>query len=315
MTQTKTTLSIGIDVAKKHLDVHCHQDQTYIRVCNTCAGIKKLLKWMQDKEGSAFIVLEPSGGYEYLIEQTVLSMPHIKFAKVNAKQIRDFARSKGQLAKTDAIDAQIIAEYGALMSPRVSVVTSEQQRELSGLVRRRRQVVKTLSDEANRLEKSKLPAAKDSIENLMSFLKSEVKALDKMIRDIIKSHDELQSLYKLAQELRGIGPIVAATLLAGLPELGRINNKAISSLIGVAPHNVDSGTMRGTRHIQGGRSYVRQSLYLAALTATRYDGPIRDFYISMLARGKKPKVAIIACMRKMIVTLNAKTRDFYAMNA
>ncbi len=311
---TSNTISIDVDVAKKHLDVHCHQDLTYIQVCNNDAGLRKLFKWIALKDKIPLIVIEPSGGYEYLLEQTVISMPQMNIAKVNAKQIRDFARAKGKLAKTDQIDAQVIAEYGALMSPRVSMDTSEQQRELAALVMRRRQVVKTLSDENNRLEKVKLDTARKSILHLIAFLKSEIKSLDKMIRELIKKHTELRSLYKLAQEMRGIGPIVASTLIAGLPELGRISNKAISSLIGVAPHNVDSGTMRGTRHIQGGRAYIRQSLYLAALTATRYDGSTRDFYLSLIARGKKPKVAIIACMRKMIVVLNAQIRDHYALN-
>lgn len=315
MINTISTISIGVDVSKKYLDAHCHQDQKFIRVTNDSTGINKLVKWSLVKGNSPLIVIEPSGGYEYLLERKVSENRDFRVAKVNAKYIRDFARAKGRLAKTDQIDAQTIAEYGAIMSPRNNIDISAQQLELKALVIRRRQVVKTLSEENNRLEKVKFDLARKSIEQLILFLKAEIKSLDKMISDIIKSSEALVAAYKLLQEMCGIGSITASSLLADLPELGRIGNKEISSLVGVAPHNVDSGTMRGQRVIQGGRTEIRKVLYLATLTATRYDGVIRDFYLSLVARGKKPKVAIIACIRKMIVILNAKMRDHYALSA
>jgi transposase len=311
MTHKHKTTSIGIDVAKAHLDAYCMTDQSAMRFTNDATGITKLIKWALNKGKQPLIVLEPSGGYERDLERAVQSRNDMLLAKVNAKYIRDFARAKGRLAKTDAIDAQIIAEYGLLMSPRVSIDISQEQRDLKDLVIRRRQVVKMHAEENNRLEKAKSSIAVESIQAIIAMFKQEIKALDTAIRTLIKSNDTLCQAYKMLQDMCGVGPITAYSLLADLPELGRIGNKSISSLIGVAPHNIDSGTMRGQRCIQGGRTHVRDALYLATLTATRYDGVIRDFYLSLIARGKKPKVALIACIRKMIIILNARMRDFY----
>lgn len=309
------SISVGIDVAKAHLDAHCHQTGKTLTVPNTEAGITKLIRWINKQSASALVVIEPSGGYELPLQRHVLATPNMHLAKVNARQIRDFARAKGRLAKTDAIDAQIIAEYGAIMQPRTMIIPSQQQQDLADLNIRRRQLAKALSDETNRLDKITHATSVASIERTVAFLKAEIAALDKAIKTLIDSHTELAEAKTIATNMRGIGPIVAATLLAELPELGRIGNKEISSLVGVAPHNVDSGTMRGQRSIQGGRASVRKALYLAALTATRYDGPIRDFYGHLISKGKKPKVAIIACMRKMLITLNAQMRDHYALAA
>ena len=311
MTQKQKILSIGIDVAKAHLDAYCMNDQSSMRFNNDGGGIARLIKWALARGREPLIVLEPSGGYERDLERAVQSHKDILLAKVNAKYIRDFARAKGRLAKTDAIDAQIIAEYGMLMSPRTSIPITADQNALKDLVIRRRQVIKMHAEENSRLEKAKFSMAVDSIKAMILILKQEIKALDNAIRALIKSNKIFYDAYKMLQDMCGIGPVTASSLLADLPELGRIGNKSISSLIGVAPHNVDSGTMRGQRCIQGGRGAVRQALYLATLTATRYDGVIRDFYLSLVARGKKPKVALIACIRKMIIILNARMRDFY----
>jgi len=313
MTHKHKTTSIGVDVAKAHLDVYCMTDQSAVRFINDAAGIAKLIQWALSKGKQPLIVLEPSGGYERDLECAIQSRNDILLAKVNAKYIRDFARAKGRLAKTDAIDAQVIAEYGLLMSPRVSIDISQEQRDLKDLVIRRRQIVKMHAEENNRLEKAKSSIAIESIKAMIQIFKQQIKELDYTIRVLIKSNDTLCQAYKMLQDMCGIGPITASSLLADLPELGRIGNKSISSLVGVAPHNIDSGTMRGQRCIQGGRTHVRDVLYLATLTATRYDGVIRNFYLSLIARGKKPKVALIACIRKMIIILNARMRDFYQM--
>ena len=315
MTQKQKTLSIGIDVAKAHLDVYCINDQSAMRFNNDTHGINSLIQWALGKGKQPLIVLEPSGGYERDLEDAVQSRDDVLLAKVNAKYIRDFARAKGRLAKTDAIDAQIIAEYGMLMSPRISIDISKEQRDLKDLVTRRRQVVKMHSEEKNRLEKAKSPMAIDSIKAMIMLLKQEIRSLDQAIRQCIAANDTLQKAYNMLQEMRGVGPIIAASLLADLPELGRITNKAISALIGVAPFNIDSGRMRGQRSIQSGRRHIRDALYLATITAKRYDGVIHDFYNALIQRGKKPKVAIIACIRKMIIILNAKMRDFYQIPA
>lgn len=309
MINTKT---IGIDVAKLHLDAYCHETAKTLTVPNTDVGIAKLLRWATTDQSHVLIVIEPSGGYERSLQQRALETSGVQIAKVNARQIRDFARAKGRLAKTDAIDARIIAEYGALMSPRTIIMPSAEQRELADLNIRRRQLVKILADENNRLDKIKHATSVASIERTILFVKQEIADIDRAIKDIIATNEGLIQAKNVVIRMRGVGPIVAATLLAELPELGRIGNKEISSLVGVAPHNVDSGMMRGERTIHGGRASVRKLLYLATLTATRYDGPIRDFYTHLVARGKKPKVAIIAAMRKMIIILNAQMRDHYA---
>lgn len=310
-----STISVGIDVAKEHLDVHCHQDGKTLTVTNDETGIARLLRWIARRQSEALVVIEPSGGYERLLQQRVVATHGLRLAKVNARHIRDFARAKGRLAKTDAIDARIIAEYGAVMAPRTMIAPSAQQQELMDLNIRRRQLVKSLADESNRLEKIKHPISVASIRRLIAILKEEIAALEKVIKTLIADHEDLKAAKDIATQMRGIGPIVATVLLAELPELGRIGNREISSLVGVAPHNVDSGNMRRQRCIQGGRASVRRYLYLATLTATRYDGPIRDFYRSLVARGKKPKVALVAATRKMLITLNARMRDHYALTA
>lgn len=315
MNQKHTSNSIGIDVAKAHLDAYSTVDQSARRFKNNPTGIKQLIKWASTKGKQPLLVLEPSGGYERKLEKTINDQ-NILMAKINAKQIRDFARAKGILAKTDAIDAQVIAEYGNLMSPRISIPNPQWQRDLKELVARRKQVLKMQSEESNRLEKCpENSMVISSIKSIIIRLREEQKALEQSIQNLITENKELNDTYQVLVEMAGIGPVVATTILAELPELGKISNKAISSLVGVAPHNVDSGNMRGTRCIKGGRKIIRNALYLAALSAKTYNENIRNFYTSLINRGKKPKVALVACIRKMIIILNAKMRDFYLNTA
>ena len=235
----------------------------------------------------------------------------ISLAKVNARQVREFARAKGQLAKTDAIDASVLAEYGQVMNPRTMVITSREQQELAELVKRRRQLVEITIIEKTRLEKTTHDLAKQSIQRMLLVLKEEILEMDTRIAKLIEAHDSLSDSQDVVREVKGIGPLTFAILLAELPELGRIGNKQISSLIGVAPHNVDSGTMRGRRRIRGGRIRVRCVLYMAVLSAIQHDPDMKSFYQHLVQKGKKPKVAIVAVMRKMIVKINAKMREHY----
>ena len=312
MKRNYSRTSIGIDVAKAYLDCYSMTDQSQMRFVNDAIGISKLLEWSLSKTPNPLLVLEPTGGYEKTLEYMAHDHGGIAVTKVNAKYIRDFARAKGRLAKTDSIDAQIIAEYGAVMSPRINIQISQSQRTLKELVMRRRQITEMYKQEKNRLDKRlNSPVVVDSIKANIERLKAEQKTIEKNIQNIIVNDQRLYNIFGILQEMVGVGAGVASNILAELPEIGHIGNKAISSLVGVAPHNVDSGNMRGRRCIKGGRKSVRNMLYMAALTAIYRDGPISDFYQSLVQKGKMKKVAIVACMRKMLIILNARVRDSY----
>ncbi len=310
-TMTPTTTTIGIDVSKQYLDAFCRHDQHTVRVPNHAQGIVALLAWIGQRTARPLIVIEPTGGYEHTLQAMLLDQG-LSLAKVNARQVREFARAKGQLAKTDAIDASVLAAYGQVMAPRTVVGTSPEQHELAQLVKRRRQLVELATIEKNRLEKVTDDLATQSIQRMLYVLKEEIQAMDARMAKLLKNHQSFANTHDVARQIKGVGLITLATLLAELPELGRIGNRQISSLVGVAPHNVDSGTRRGTRHIHGGRVHIRCVLYMAVLSAIQHDPSMKRFYQHLVEQGKKPKkVALVAVMRKMLVRLNAKMREYY----
>lgn len=305
--------TIGIDVAKAHFDVHVLPGKQAKRFANNEAGMRSLLEFIgKDK---SLVILEPSGGYENILQYTLLEK-HIAVAKVNARQIRDFARACGILAKTDKLDASVLAEYGRKMEVRILSMQSKHEQKLAVLVARRRQLVDILTAEKTRLEKSADSVSVQSIGRISVVVKQEIKDINKLIAVCIEASDDLNAKRKILENQKGIGATTAAVLLAELPELGQIEGKQISSLVGLAPRNYDSGKMRGQRHISGGRISVRCTLYMATLTAIRHNPVIKEFYTRLKAQGKNPKVALTACMRKFLVILNAKLRDeFYAKPA
>lgn len=308
---THTTTTIGIDVSKQYLDAFCRHDQHTVRVPNHAQGIVALLAWIGQRTARPLIVIEPTGGYEHTLQTMVLDQG-LSLAKVNARQVREFARAKGQLAKTDAMDASVLADYGQVMAPRTLVGTSHEQQALAQLVKRRRQLVELATIEKNRLEKAPDDLATQSIQRMLRVLKEEIQEMDARMAKLLKSHRSFANTHDVVKPIKGIGPLTLATLLAELPELGRIGNRQISSLVGVAPHNVDSGTRRGTRHIHGGRVRIRCALYMAVLSAIQHDPGMKRFYLHLVEQGKKPKkVALVAVMRKMLVRLNAKMREYY----
>jgi transposase len=310
-TMTHTTTTIGIDVSKHYLDAFCHHDQQALRVPNHLKGMTALLAWIGQRQARSLIVIEPTGGYEHPL-QAILLDQGFSLAKVNARQVREFARAKGRLAKTDAIDAAVLADYGYVMTPRTLVGTSHEQQELAQVVKRRRQLVELATIEKNRLEKAPDDLATQSIQRMLRILKEEIQEMDARMATLMKRHQSLANAHDVVKPIKGIGPLTVATLLAELPELGRIGNKQISSLVGVAPHNVDSGMRRGTRHIRGGRIQIRCALYMAVLSAIQHDPGMKQFYQHLVEQGKKPKkVALVAVMRKMLVRLNAKMREYY----
>ena len=306
---------IGIDISKRVLDAYCDGDHAHAQFDNTPEGIKALIRWIHKRSEESLVVIEPTVVSEHMLLHIILTSEGMHLAKVNARQIREFARAKGRIAKTDSIDARILAEYGVAMRPRILALAPEYRQELRGMVTRREQISGTIARERTRMERTMHAFAKESIGTVIAFLREQLREIDAIIRNLIAEHSELKALNTIIRGVIGVGPQTASMLMAELPELGRIDHKAISSLVGLAPHNVDSGTMRGKRVIHGGREAVRNKLYMAALSAVRYHPELRDFYQRLILKGKKPKVAIIAAMRKLLIILNAKVRDFYAQTA
>lgn len=297
---------VGMDVSKDMLDVAVLGEKKTVQFANTQKGIAKLVEHSRQFEPN-LIVVEATGGYE---DAVVLALfeAGLPVALVSPQRVRQYARAKGLLAKTDQIDARILAEYGKTMQPRLFVGKSEERRRLSALVGRRKQLNDMLQAEKNRL---RTPAVEvqHSLQRSIAFLKAELKELEAQIQAFMKEHEEFSEQEKLLRTAKSVGPVTAATLLADLPELGQLDRKQIAALVGVAPMNRDSGRKRGYRKTKGGRPDVRSALYMSALTGIRYNPILKAQYDQMVKRGKEKKVAITACMRKMLTILNAMMRD------
>lgn len=297
---------IGIDVSKRWLDVHLRPQAQSFRVSNTEAGIQDLLSRLSPLEAVERIVLESTGGYE---RQAALVLSKLAYPVVviNARQARNFAKAANQLAKTDRVDAALLAWFGEAMRPPVRSFASEAQAELQDLVTRRRQLVDMLTAEQNRLSRLRGTAQAD-VEAHLDWLRERVKQLDEQIEAHISQCRSWQVKQARLQTVPGVGKVVAATLLALLPELGALSSQKIGTLVGVAPLNRDSGQMQGKRTIFGGRAAVRQVLYMATLVAVRHNPLIHAFYHRLLQRGKPTKVAVVACMHKLLTILNAMVK-------
>ncbi|ONT12056.1 IS110 family transposase, partial [Burkholderia cenocepacia] len=266
----------------------------------------KLLRWLRRKTVT-LVILEATGGYERACA-VALAGAGLPVSVINPRQARDFARAMGRLAKTDRLDARALAEFAAVLhaqghQPRA--LASQEQRELVALVARRRQLVAMLVSERQRLAVAH-ERARASIEAMIEALLAQLADIDNDIQRVLQ--ERYADLSALLQSVKGVGPTTASTLIAELPELGHLTRKQITSLAGLAPINRDSGTLRGQRHIFGGRASVRRVLYVAALVATRFNPLIRACYLRLVAAGKPKKVALVACMRKLLITLNAIAR-------
>jgi transposase len=296
-------VTIGIDVSKKNLDVFGleHESKT-LTFPNNINGITALNEKLLNVSR---IVLEPSGGYEALVATTLFEAGH-PVCIVNARQIRDFARAQGILAKTDAIDAKVLSDFGRIMQPKLTQIHSN---ALLDLVRRRGQIVSQLVFEKAQLERSHCMAVQLDIEENIVQIKQRIDLIDKEIVSFIDKDFDLSKKKQILVSCPGIGNITAHTLLSELPELGELEAPKVVALAGLAPYNCDSGGMRGQRHIRGGRMAVRNGLYMAALSAIRYNKDLKIFYKRLIEKGKKTKVAITATMRKLLITLNALLRD------
>lgn len=294
---------VGIDVSKAALDVYVHPLGKQWRSPNTELGIAEILQALA-AVGVALVVLEATGGMEQAITRA-LNQAGIAVVVSNPRRVRDFAKALGKLAKTDRIDAEVLARYGEAVKPEVRELASEAAKALQELVTRRQQLVEMLSGERNRRSAARTERAQAQIDRHIEWLKEEVSALDEQIQAQLNQSQQWQQQQAILQSVPGVGVVTASTLIALLPELGQLNRQQIAALVGVAPINCDSGKMRGKRFVIGGRAAVRSVLYMAALVATQFNPVIRVFYQRLLAQGKAKKLALVACMRKLLVMLNA----------
>jgi transposase len=301
-----TSSYVGIDVSKDRLDVAILGQNQEKQVCNAQAGIKELVQWMQELQ-PALIVVEATGGYQRAVVEA-LFLASLAVAVVNPARVRQFARACGLLAKTDKLDARVLAEFGQRVQPKPYTGKSEAEKQLSALLVRRKQVEEMLKAEQNRLRTTSL-SLKSYVEQVIVCLKEQKKRLDEQIQQFLQEQQAWQEQTEILSSAPGVGMVTTATLLAELPELGKMDRKKIAALVGVAPMNYDSGKKRGYRKTKGGRTDVRSVLYMSTLVATRYNPVIRTQYQQLLKRGKEKKVALTACMRKFLTILNAMLRD------
>jgi Transposase and inactivated derivatives len=292
---------VGVDVSKAWLDVVVAGQSGNGRFANTDDGVSALMAAWKGIS-PALVVIEATGGYEFRLVRA-LHAGDVGVAVVNPRQVRDFARASGKLAKTDAIDASLIARFGEVMKPRPLPAITPSKQGLSALVARRRQLVDMLVAEKNRLELAD-STIRNWIDEIMTGLKTQLAAVDNAIALTIEQDKDLKHRCTILTSVPGVGPLTAAVILAEMPELGSIPAKKAAALVGVAPINHDSGSHRGERHIGGGRATVRCALYMATLSAVRCEPSLKAFYLR-LKLTKKPKVALVACMRKLVGILSA----------
>jgi transposase len=297
---------VGIDVSKATLDVAVLPSGEVQQFANDVTGIEQLSSKLKSMDAD-LVVMEATGGYETAVA-TALVGAGFRVAVVNPRQIRDFARASGRLAKTDRIDAQVIAAFGQAIEPEIVRLPDEEARKLEALLVRRRQLVGMRVQEVMRLGLVQ-GAMRKSIKTHVDWLGKEIDKLDVDLTAALRSSPAWRAKDELLRTMKGIGPLTSATLLIALPELGELDRRAIAALVGLAPFNCDSGVMRGRRSIYGGRPHVRTLLYMAATTAVRCNPVIRAFYERLKSRGKSHKVAMVACMRKMLTILNAMVRQ------
>jgi transposase len=297
---------VGIDVSKDRLDVAVQGEKQPWQADNTPDGIDCLMKQMVDLQPE-LIVVEATGGYQRNVVDALFHAG-LSVAVVNPARVRQFARASGLLAKTDKLDAFVLAEFGRKMQPRRYEGKNEAEKQLSALLVRRKQLEEMLKAGQNRL-RTISPSLRGSVERIIAILKEENKRLDEQIHDVMREQKAWQEQTEILRSAPGVGMVTTATLLAELPELGKMDRKKIAALVGVAPMNFDSGRKRGYRKTKGGRADVRSVLYMATLVATRYNPLIRAQYQQLLKRGKLKKVALMACMRKFLTILYAMMRD------
>jgi len=298
---------VGIDVSKGQLDVHLWPDGLDLSIENSDAGIRGLVKRLR-KQTVKLIVLESTGRYERRVALALMEAGY-EVAVVNPRQPRDFAKANGQLAKTDKIDARILAQFGAVIGPRTSDKPSRNRMLLDELVGRRRQLIQMMVMENNRLEQTLHKPLQRSIRQMIKALNRQLEQVEQQILELIERDDDWRHRFQLLKTAKGVGEATAAVLIAELPELGQLNRQQIAALVGVAPMNCDSGKRNGKRRVIGGRKCVRNMLYMAVMSAKQFNPPIKALADRLTAAGKPFKVVMTACMRKLLVILNIMVRE------
>lgn len=307
MAKRKPKSFIGIDVSKKQLEVAAHESDYQFRCPNKASAFGELIAELI-KLRPALIVLEATAGLEIPVVRA-LHAAGLPVVVVNPRQVRDFAKALGQLAKTDPLDARVLAHFAAAIKPPLRPIKSKDEQELDALTGRRGQLVEMLTDEKNRRRSAASDSVRQKINEHIDWLEDCIAEIDQQLKALLKTSASWQAKDKILQSVPGIGPVTSFSTIADLPELGKLDRQKISKLVGVAPLNRDSGQRRGSRHIYGGRAQLRRVLYMAALTASRYNPVIKKFYQRLLAKQKPHKVAITACMRKLLSIINVMVRD------
>jgi transposase len=296
---------VGIDVGKSALDANRYGSVEVPHFGNNEPGCQKLVAWIQSL-GELQVVVEATGGYEHPIVRALWDQG-IAVSVVNPMRVREFAKSQGILAKTDKIDARLIAHFGQVTQPICTPVQTQADIYLSACVERRRQLVSMVTTEKNRL--CTCPESmREDIQAHIAFMETRICVLEAELHSLIQQDEQKRARAEQIDSMPGVGPVTASTMVADLPELGRLTRQEIAALVGVAPFNKDSGRKHGKRKTKGGRASLRRVLYMAALSASKHNPVIRAFYQTLLKRGKEKKVALVACMRKMLGILNAMVR-------
>ena len=304
LTSNITNAAVGVDISKNHLDYYIHPTENLLRIPNTPCGLRRFLRELSGINVKQ-IVCEASGGYERLMVKTLRKNGY-KVWVVDPKRIKAFKDSKGRRAKTDAIDAKMIALFAAQELCEYELYRpSEEEEKINTLTKRRSTLISMIVNEKKRLQQTSDCDCKQSIKIVIQCLEKQLEKIGNKCGFIIKGQDKLQKKADIMQSMRGVGTITAHSLISLVPELGKVGDKEIAAIVGVAPETRQSGKYIGHAFIRGGRSVARKVLYMAALTASRSNPVLREFYNRLISKGKKPKVALVAVMRKMIVILNA----------
>lgn len=304
MSTVKTEkIFVGVDVSKFHLDAFHPDTGVRRKFENTEDAVDEFCRSLGKKKLPVTVAMEATGGYERLLLNQ-LAQHQIEAVVLNPRRVRDFAKGIGADAKTDAIDAQIISQYATVVNPAPTAMKSDHEQKHSALVTRRNQLLELINQENNRLKQSWDEDAKKSIREVLEVLKKQLKSIDSQLSTMLKNDTENQRAIEILGSVKGVGPVTISTILAELPEIGTLNRGEVAKLVGVAPINRDSGNKSGKRFIGGGRGQVRRVLYMATIVAIRHNPAIKAFYTHLKTQGKASKVAIVACMRKLVTILN-----------
>lgn len=299
---------VGIDVAKQTLEVYVASSGARLTVENSAQAIERQLVRELRNLADVLVVVEATGGYEATVVKT-LQAQEIPVAVVNPRQVRDFAKGIGWDAKTDLLDAAVIARFAEVVRPTPLAAKSAEEERLAALVTRRSQLLDLINQEQNRLDQTRDGEIRKLIRRSVEALQKQLKEIDQLLQACLEAQEANARKVEICQSVKGIGTVTTSAFVAQLPELGQLNSREIAKLVGVAPLNRDSGQAQGKRFISGGRSYVRQVLYMATLSAIRHNARIKGYYQHLRSRGKQAKVAIVACMRKLLTILNTLIKN------